>query len=90
MDALANGPQSVTEAATVPFLPAEVPTAMPEQSLRGPQPKAPPIVVRPRALLLRRAFILFITLALTARACHHALRSKNRDSTGLKVMLSEG
>ncbi len=52
----------------VRFLPAETPTAMPVQSLRGAQPKTPPIAQRPRLLLLRRAFILCVTLAMTAVA----------------------
>ena len=69
MDGLADGPASVTDVAgAMPFLPPDAPIAMPEQSLHGPQPKAPPIAVRPRALLLRRAFILLITLAMTAVA----------------------
>jgi membrane glycosyltransferase len=50
------------------YLPPEAPTAMPEQSLRAARPKAPPVAVRPRALLARRAFILFVTLAMTAVA----------------------
>jgi membrane glycosyltransferase len=69
MDGLADGPASVTDVGgAMPFLPPDAPIAMPEQSLHGPQPKAPPIAVRPRALLLRRAFILLITLAMTAVA----------------------
>ena len=41
---------------------------MPEQSLRAARPNAPPIAVRPPALLARRAFILFATVAVTAVA----------------------
>jgi membrane glycosyltransferase len=50
------------------FLPPEAPIAMPEQSLRAARPNAPPIAVRPPALLARRAFILFATVAVTAVA----------------------
>jgi len=50
------------------FLPPEAPTAMPEQSLRASRTKVPRIAERPRALIARRAFILFVTLAMTAVA----------------------
>jgi membrane glycosyltransferase len=68
MDAITTGRQHRLGEAPVGFLPQETPAAMPVQSLHGAQPKVPSIALRPRMLLLRRAVILFITLAMTAVA----------------------
>lgn len=68
MDAITTPRRHQLGESPVGFLPAETPIAMPMQSLRGPQQKAPPIAARPRLLLLRRAFILFVTLAMTGVA----------------------
>lgn len=69
MDALAKAPMLEADVdVSAHFLPPEAPIAMPEQSLRGARPKAPLIAERPRTLPARRAFILFVTLAMTAVA----------------------
>ncbi|WP_245416908.1 glucans biosynthesis glucosyltransferase MdoH [Undibacter mobilis] len=51
-----------------PFLPRESRLDMPGQALKGDARKDPPEASRPRYLLLRRAFILLATLAMTAIA----------------------
>jgi membrane glycosyltransferase len=69
MDALRKAPApEAGVGAPSQFLPPQAPIAMPEQSLHGAQPKLTPIAIRPRALVLRRAFILLLTLAMTAVA----------------------
>jgi len=71
MDALARVAAPAAGGATASrFLPPEAPIAMPEQSLRAARQKAPPIAVQPRAMVARRAFIFFLTVAMTgAAAC---------------------
>jgi membrane glycosyltransferase len=69
MDALRKGPlRSMSADVAAPSLPPEAPTTMPEQSLNAARPRTPRIDVQPRALLARRAFILILTLAMTAVA----------------------
>ena len=51
-----------------PFLPPDAPLTMPKQSLWHATAKRPEVPQRSRALLLRRAFILLVTIAMTAFA----------------------
>jgi membrane glycosyltransferase len=66
MDAIATKP-SLTSS-SLRFLPPEARMEMPEQSLRHAGQKSPPIAAKPRALWLRRAFVLLATIAMTAFA----------------------
>jgi membrane glycosyltransferase len=67
MDAL-MGPARIVAPERARFLPPEAPMAMPEQSLRDTAARVPPPSAAPRALWLRRAFILLATIAMTAFA----------------------
>jgi membrane glycosyltransferase len=70
MDAVTapTGPAELRTSAPGPFLPPDAPLTMPEQSLRHAAAKRPAVPHRPRALWLRRAFILLATIAMTAFA----------------------
>lgn len=67
MDAVATRP-SLAQARVPRFLPPDAPLEMPEQSLGHPGQKSPAIAVKPPMLWLRRAFILFATIVMTAFA----------------------
>ncbi len=63
-------PAELRTGAPGPFLPTDAPLTMPEQSLRHATAKRPAVPHRPKALWLRRAFILLVTIAMTAFAAH--------------------